>query len=262
MKSSNHDRESAGPLEDRRATGPAVMRDRKSVLRSFAFAWEGLAFCFATQRHMRVHFAIMAFTLVGAWGLRVSQMDFLHLLMAMVLVLMAEMVNTAIEYTIDLYTTGYDPRAKVAKDVAAGAVLLAALYSIIVFVVVFANNPRLIEIVEHLPARQPMPPVKVIQLVVLGLLFLSVVITWVKKGTRRGTLWRGGMISGHTAFGFLIATSIAIVTHDLSVATLAVALALLVSQSRIQARIHSPREVVIGGIMGIIVAFVLFMWPA
>lgn len=254
-------RSSETPEEHRQAVGPAVMKDRKSVMRSFTFAWEGLAFCFATQRHMRVHFAIMALVLVAAWGLRVSQTELLHLLLAMVLVLMSEMVNTALEYTIDLSTDGYDPRAKVAKDVAAGAVLLAAVYSVTVAVLVFSNNPRLMEIMLRVPAQRQWRPVTVIQLVVLGLLLLSVLITYVKKATRRGTLWRGGMISGHTAFGFLLATTIAIVTRDLAVTALALALALLVSQSRIQARIHSPLEVLIGGILGILVAFVLFMWP-
>jgi len=249
------------PEPRREADGPAVMKDRKSVLRSFNFAWEGLTFCFATQRHMRVHFAIMALVLFGAWGLRVAQDELLQLLTAMVLVLITEMVNTAVEYAIDLSTDGYDPRAKVAKDVAAGAVLLAAVYSITVGILIFANNPRLMQIVHNLPAQRVWPQVGVIQLVVIGLLLLSVLITYVKKATRRGTLWRGGMISGHTAFAFLMATAIAIVTHDLAVTALALALALLVSQSRIQARIHSPSEVLIGGILGIIVAFVLFMWP-
>ncbi len=247
--------------EPRPSTGPAVMKDRKSVLRSFNFAWEGLTFCFATQRHMRVHFAIMALVLLAAWGLRVNQDELLQLLTAMVLVLIAEMVNTAVEYAIDLSTDGYDPRAKVAKDVAAGAVLLAAVYSVTVAVLVFTTNPRLAEIVRRIPVQRDWPVVSAVQLVVIGLLLLSILITYVKKATRRGTLWRGGMISGHTAFGFLIATAIGIVTHDLAVTALALALALLVSQSRIQARIHSPTEVLIGGVLGIIVAFVLFMWP-
>lgn len=238
------------------------MKDRKSVLRSFNFAWEGLAFAFATQRHMRVHFAIMALVLVAAWGLRVTQPELLHLLLAMVLVLISEMINTSVEYAIDLSTTGYDPRAKVAKDVAAGAVLLAAIYSVAVAILVFSSNPRLIEVVHNLPAEHEARPVSAVQLVVLGLLLLSILITYVKKATRRGTLWRGGMISGHTAFGFLIATSIAILTRDWSITALALALALLVSQSRIQARIHSPIEVLLGGILGILVAFILFMWPA
>jgi diacylglycerol kinase (ATP) len=254
-------RPSETPEKSRPPVVPVVMRDRKSVLRSFNYAWEGLAFSFATQRHMRVHFAIMALVLAAAWGLRVTQAELLQLLTAMVLVLVAEMVNTAVEYAIDLSTDGYDPRAKVAKDVAAGAVLLAAIYSVTVAILVFANNPRLEGIVRNVPAQRVWPAVSVMQLVVIGLLLLGILITYVKKTTRRGTLWRGGIISGHTAFGFLIATAIAIVTHNLAVTALALALALLVSQSRIQARIHSPLEVLIGGILGIIVAFVLFMWP-
>ncbi len=241
---------------------PPVVRERKSVWRSFGFAWEGLSFCFATQRHMRVHFAIMALVLLAAWGLRVSQAELLHLLLAMILVLVTEMFNTAFEYTIDLSTDSYDPRAKIAKDVAAGAVLLAAVYSLIVGFLIFAHNPRLAQIMQHLPAQQEWPDVSVLQLVLLGLLLLSILIMYVKKATGRGTMWRGGIISGHTAFGFLIATAIAIVTHDLAVTALALALALLVSQSRIQARIHSPWEVLLGGILGVLVACILFLWPA
>ncbi|MEN6548913.1 MAG: diacylglycerol kinase [Armatimonadia bacterium] len=246
--------------EGPKGSGPAITPDRKSILRSFGFAWEGLAFCFATQRHMRVHFAIMGLILLAAWSLRVNQTELLHLFTAMVLVLMAEMINTGIEYTVDLFTSGYDPRAKVAKDVAAGAVLLAALYSITVGVTVFASNPRLKEILTHLPPDRPVAQVEMVQLVILGLLFLSILITWVKKSTRRGTLWRGGMISGHTAFAFLLMTAIALATRDLAITALALALALLVSQSRIQARIHSPMEVLVGGILGILVGFILFMW--
>jgi len=252
---------SLGKRDSPEETTPALLRDRKSVLRSFHFAWEGLAFCFATQRHMRVHFAIMALVLLAAWGLRVSQVELLHLLLAMVLVLVSEMVNTALEYTIDLYTDGYDARAKVAKDVAAGAVLLAAVYSLVVGTIVFASNPRLAEILLHVPPHLSTPRVGVVQIVVLGIVMLSIIITWIKRATGQGTLLRGGAISGHAAFGFLIATSIAIVTRNLAVTALALALALLVSQSRIQARIHTPTEVLVGGILGIIVAFVLFMWP-
>ena len=137
---------------------------------------------------------------------------------------------------------------------------IAAIYSVTVGTIVFASNPRLTQILTHAPPAKPIPEVGVVQLVVLGLLFLSILITWVKKATRRGSLWRGGMISGHTAFGFLLATAIAIATHSLAVTALALALALLVSQSRIQARIHSPTEVLVGGILGILVGIILFLW--
>jgi diacylglycerol kinase (ATP) len=238
-----------------------ALRQQKTVLRSFEYAWEGLTFCFATQRHMRVHFAIMTLTLLAAWGLRVPLNQLLQILCAMAMVLIAEMINTAIENTIDLITNSYDTRAKIAKDVAAGAVMLAAAYSVVVAVLVFSTNDRLHAVLQGLPADFSTPHLGLVQIVVIGLMLLGVVITWVKKVSGRGTLWRGGMISGHSAFGFLIATSIAIVTRDLGVTALTLALAMLVAQSRIQARIHSPLEVLIGGLMGIALAFVLFMWP-
>lgn len=255
MKSSKNPESPAGldPL--------VALRQQKTVLRSFEYAWEGLTFCFATQRHMRVHFAIMTLTLLAAWGLRVPLNQLLQILCAMAMVLIAEMINTAIENTIDLITDSYDTRAKIAKDVAAGAVMLAAAYSVVVAVLVFSTNDRLHAVLQGLPADFSTPHLGLVQIVVIGLMLLGVVITWVKKVSKRGTLWRGGMISGHSAFGFLIATSIAIVTRDLGVTALTLALAMLVAQSRIQARIHSPLEVLIGGLMGIALAFVLFMWP-
>jgi diacylglycerol kinase (ATP) len=258
---------SSTPTEDEPGTSttPAaggILRHHKSILRSFRFAWEGLLFCFNTQRHMRIHFAIMFLFLLAAASLRVSALELLMMVTAMALVLITEMINTAIEATVDLTAEGYDPRAKVAKDVAAGAVLLAALYSVIVGITVLARNQRLAEIVMGLPSRPEAQHLGIVQLVVIGLLLLGIIITWAKQRSGRGTLWRGGIISGHTAFGFLIATTIALATRDLGVTALGLGLALLVAQSRLQARIHSPAEVLIGGALGIATAFILFMWPA
>jgi diacylglycerol kinase (ATP) len=99
-------------------------------------------------------------------------------------------------------------------------------------------------------------------LVVLGMIALGLIIGYMKYRTRRGAFWRGGIVSGHTALGFLLATSIAILTRDLAVTLLAVALAVLISQSRLQARIHSPWEIILGALMGMVIALLLFLWPA
>ena len=93
------------------------------------------------------------------------------------------------------------------------------------------------------------------------MLALGLIIGYLKYRTRSGVFWRGGVVSGHTALGFLIATAIAIITRDLAATLLAVALAVLISQSRLQARIHSPMEVILGALMGIIIAVLLFLWP-
>jgi diacylglycerol kinase (ATP) len=218
-------------------------------------------FAFSTQRHMRVHAFIIGLVLFAAYGMGVTTDQLLHLLLAMTMVLVSEMFNSAIEQTIDLTVEGFDARAKTAKDMAAGAVLIAAAYSILVATLVFFTDGRLAAIFANLPFPPPRPKIGAIQIVIVGSIGLGLIIAWAKRVTRRGTLWRGGIISGHTALGFLIACSIAFVTHSLPVTCLALALALLVSQSRIQARIHSPTEVLIGGLLGAAVAVVLFLWP-
>lgn len=233
--------------------------DSKSVMRSFRFAWEGLAFVFNTQRHMRVHLVIMTLILIAAWGLRVTVYELLHLLSAFALVLITEMINTSIEQTVDLSVRAYDPRAKVAKDVAAGAVLIATAYAVAVGTLGIATSETFWNVMRSIPEGPPRPHIGVLQGVTIAAVLLAVFITWLKRKTGRGTFWRGGVVSGHTALGFMVATSIIMITRDVSVACLALALALLVSQSRIQARIHSPMEVVLGGIMGIIVGVVIFL---
>ncbi len=233
----------------------------KSLSSSFRFAWQGLLFVLGTQRHMRVHFTIIGLVLVAAWGLSVSTGELLHLLLAMALVVITEVLNTSVEVMVDLLVDTYHSQAKGAKDVAAGAVLIASLYAVAVAAVVFLRNERLLAIFHKLPNLSPPPHVGPIQLVIIGTIILTLIITGLKKGTKRGSLWRGGIISGHTAIGFLIATSIIILTRDIAVTALALALALLVSQSRMQARIHSPAEVVIGAVVGTAVAAVIFLWP-
>jgi diacylglycerol kinase (ATP) len=237
---------------------PPSPRGSKSVLRSFRFAWEGLSFVFNTQKHMRVHILTMTLVLIAALGLKVTTYELLHLLSAFALVLITEMINTAIEQAIDLSVKTYDPRAKVAKDVAAGAVMIAAAYAVAVGSIGIATSETFWNAVWNSPRTPPEPHFGVLQAVVIGTILLAVSITWLKRATGRGTFWRGGIVSGHTALGFMIATSITIVTRNNAVACLAIALALLVSQSRVQARIHSPMEVVLGGILGIIVGVAIF----
>ncbi|MDK2888142.1 MAG: diacylglycerol kinase [Thermoanaerobacter sp.] len=108
-----------------------------SFRKSFGYALAGLAYALRTQPNMRFHLLAALVVVVAALWLRIEERDFLLVLLAITLVMMAEMFNTALERVVDLCTGRYHPLAKIAKDVAAGAVLLAALNSLIVGLVVF-----------------------------------------------------------------------------------------------------------------------------
>lgn len=104
----------------------------KARIRSFGFAFKGIATFFLSQAHAKIHaLATLIVVALGCWlGLNATEWAILVLTMAMVWV--AEAVNTAIEFTVDLASPEQHPLAGKAKDVAAGAVLLAAIAAVVV----------------------------------------------------------------------------------------------------------------------------------
>ncbi len=119
----------------------------RKVLSSLINACHGLIYCFKTQRNMSIHAFVGALVVIAGILLRVPLPGMLLLLTAIMVVLVAEAFNTAIEKTIDLYTKERNHLAQVAKDVAAGAVLMTALFAIIVGLAVL--GPPLWSIMRH-----------------------------------------------------------------------------------------------------------------
>jgi diacylglycerol kinase (ATP) len=236
---------------------PARGQLGKSTLRSFQYAWEGLAFAFSTQKHMRVHAVVIALTIAAALGLDVAPAAFLNILLAMTLVVVTELFNTSIEHAVDLAVDHYDPRAKVAKDVAASAVLVASGYAVVVAFFVFAYSSALPKVMQGLGLPRHVQ-FGSLQMAAVGMVLVALVIATVKHVTGRGRFAFGGPVSGHAALAFLFATGIVFITGNVSVALLAMALATLVAQSRVQGGIHSLLEVVLGGVLGSLLGFLLF----
>jgi diacylglycerol kinase len=119
---------------------PAV--PRSGFFRSFSFAGQGVWYVVRTQRNMRVHLLAGAAAVVAGLVLRIGAADWACVLIAIGLVLTAETLNTVVEALTDLCTDGYHPLAKIAKDAAAGAVLISSAAALGVGLAVFL--PRLL----------------------------------------------------------------------------------------------------------------------
>src|SRR5262249_31805212 len=102
-------------------------RRAPNLIDSFNYAFEGIIHVLRTQPNLRIHFLIAAGVLIAALAVDVSKLELIALLISIAFVLVAEMINTAIEGAIDISTTSFDPNAKLAKDIAAGAVLIASI---------------------------------------------------------------------------------------------------------------------------------------
>jgi len=232
------------------------MRLRPSVIESFNFAIEGVIHVLRTQRNMRLHFAAAVAVIVVAVAVGVSKLELSVLLISIAFVLVAEMINTAIEGAIDAATTSFDPMAKLAKDIAAGAVLIASVNAVAVGYLVFAGKAAdktadVLDRVRSAPAQ--------ITLVALVLTVIIVIAT--KAWTGRGTPLRGGLPSGHAAVafaGWMAATYIVNDSHRFVVSALTFIMALLVAQTRVESGVHSPLQVAYGGALGALVTLAVF----
>ena len=183
----------------RRSSCDALPRPagRRRCIESFNFAFEGIIHVLRTQRNMRIHFAIAAAVLIAAVAVGVERIELIALLLAISFVLIAEMINSAIEAAIDVATTSFDPLAKLAKDIAAGAVLIATVNAVavgyLVFSEVFANrSSRLLDRLRDAPA----------ELTLIALVLTIILVIATKAYTGRGTPLRGGLPSGHAAVAF------------------------------------------------------------
>jgi diacylglycerol kinase len=106
----------------------------------FKYAFSGLWYALRTQRNARVHVSIAILAILLGVVLHISAVEFALVFVAITGVFIAEMFNTVIELCIDLATPDYHPLAKIAKDVAAGAVLLSAILSIVIGLFVFVPH--------------------------------------------------------------------------------------------------------------------------
>ncbi len=119
----------------------------KKIIRSFGFAFKGVAYATATQLNFRVHLVATAAAVMLGYGFRITLDEWLWVGLCITLVLVAELFNTMIEALTDLVSPGYNEKAGHVKDMSAGAVVIAALFAFVVGLIVFL--PKLLALFDH-----------------------------------------------------------------------------------------------------------------
>jgi diacylglycerol kinase (ATP) len=203
---------------------------------------------------MRSHFVAALVVLLAALFLRVSPIEFALLALSILFVLFAELINTAVEAVVDLVSPGFHPLAKTAKDTAAGAVLIAACGAGIMGYLILAKYilPLYGKALAMFGTQSDLGTV-------VAILVVTIVVIMIKSLRGKGTPLHGGAPSGHAAVAFSIATAISLNTGDPLISLLSIAMAVMVSHSRLLMRIHSMREVVLGSLVGAGITIVVLL---
>lgn len=234
------------------------IKNNSKLVDSFNNAINGIVQSISSERNMIIHIILAIGILIGSFFLNFTRVELIIVAITIVLVLCAELFNTAIETLTDLVTDNkYHFLAKTVKDISAGAVFLTAINSVIVGYLLIYPKIKVIllgnTVIEKVIKNKEHLAVLSIALILILVLLLKGI--FYKKNT---THLFGGSVSGHSALAFNIATIGATISKDIVVSLLLFALAVLVAESRYESGIHTKKEVIIGALLGVLVAAALF----
>lgn len=225
----------------------------RRLLESFNYAIDGVLYTARTQKNMKIHLFATLCVLLACFFFDISKNEFLILAITITLVISAELINTAIEAAVDMSTNFYHPLAKVAKNTAAGGVLVTSINALIVGYIIFWDKLSDISYVMIGKVRESEP-----YMIFIVLVFVTIATVIVKAIFGEGTPLKGGMPSGHSALAFSLATAISLITEEPICILLSFLMALITAQSRVDSEVHSILEVIVGGIFGTLLTVFIF----
>lgn len=234
--------------------GGNVRKFGSDLSASVSYALDGIVHTLRTERNMRIHFLVGFLVLVGGIYFNLSAVEYMVLTVTVSFVLVTEMFNTAVEHAVDLASKRRNPLAKVIKDIAAGAVFVAAVNAAVVgYLIIFrqmdwASGPVLTQRFKQSPWH----------LTLIALIAVVGMVLAVKVIRNEKSLLRGGMPSGHAAFSFSIWVAVSFAAENSLVSILVFFLALLVTRSRVTMGVHTLWEALAGAFLGSLVTLLVF----
>ena len=223
-------------------------------------AINGIVYTATTQRNFRIQLVLAVIVLALSLFYGLGTTEFLCLVFALFFVIFAEMVNTAIETVVDLFVDVYHPKAKIAKDVAAGAVVLSACNALIVGYFIFFNAENMKAISDSIFNNMVKSPqhLAFVAIILVVIAVIAIKASCSKKKERGQLIKEGFVPSGQSAVAFAALTAIWINSKDIVTFTLALVLSLLVVGNRVYNNARTKAEVVFGACMGVLIVMLVY----
>jgi diacylglycerol kinase (ATP) len=225
----------------------------RQLIDSFNCAIEGFIYVLRTQMNMRFHFLLGVLIVLAGIILDFSRIELICLGGIVTMVLFAEMVNTALEHTIDLISDTFHPLARIIKDISAGAVLLTAVSATIFGYLLFSRHLEF-SIVRGLGRLKESPA----HITIIALMLVLALVILGKAMFHKGTPLRGGMPSGHSALAFSVWTIIVFSTSNPLIIILSFLMAFAIARSRLSQGIHTVWEIAAGAVLGFLITLLVF----
>lgn len=225
----------------------------KNLIESFNNAINGIIYAIKAERNMKIHITVAVIVMLLSLFYSMTRTEFLIICLTIAVVIICELFNTAVEIFVDTIIDVYHPKAKLVKDTAAGAVLVATFVSLIVAYFIFYDRVSTSLEIGLVRIRQ-----SPIHITIIALIITIILVLVMKAASKKGTPMSGGMPSGHSAIAFSAVTAVALWSYNTQITMLVLIVAMLVVQSRLEAKIHSVLELLAGAVIGFSVTLLLF----
>ena len=236
------------------------LKEEKLKNKNFIDAWINafnvIIYAVTTQGNIKKQLLIAVIVMIISLFFNLSRAEFLCLMFTVILIIVAEMINTAIETVVDLYKDLYHPKAKIAKDVGAGAVVITAINALIVAYFLFFDKISDIGLnfIRNL-ANSP------VHMAFIGIFITTIIVVTLKaaSSTNKHKLLKSKFApSGQAGIAFAANTIIWLSTTNIVVLTLSFVMATMVCITRIESKRKTALETVIGAITGIAVIALVY----
>lgn len=237
-------------------TTKQIKEKNKSLINTWKNAFEGIIYATTTQGNIQKQLIIAVIVMIISLFFNLNKAEFLCLMFTVILIIITEMINTAIETVVDLYTDLYHPKAKIAKDVGAGAVVIAAFNAVIVAYFLFFDKISDIGLafIENVVNN----PVHLAFVAIILTIILIITLKAVFDNRKNGEKTKKFVPSGQVALAFSAWTIIWIKSKDIVILTLTTILATLVAFSRVESKSRTKAETIFGMAVGILTVILVY----
>lgn len=248
--------------EEKKETNATKEKDQDKKIKNDGFidAWKnafnGIIYATTTQGNIKKQLIIAVVVVIISLFFDLNRAEFLCFMFTIVLILFAEMVNTAIETVVDLYVDVYHPKAKIAKDVAAGGVVITTINAVIVAYFLFFD--KISDFGLNFIANITKSPVHLaFSVMIVTIIAVLALIAYAKTNKHKG-LNEKFVPSGHTTIAFAANTIIWLVTNNVVILILSLVMAILIGESRAAAKEHKLSEIIFSACFGTVTVLVLY----
>jgi len=226
----------------------------KTFFTAMHHALDGVIRAFKTERNLRIDYIIGLFVLICSLFFDFTKTEFACLCLTIGFVIFAEMINSTVEYIVDLITDKYDDRAKAAKDIAAGGVLISSIVAVVVAFFLFADK-------IGMATTSVLSTIFSSNIYILfTIIFAVILLVVILKGFfgKGSSSYSAVYPSARVALAFGLTTYVYIITRSFLVGGVALILSVIIAQIRVENTKTRAIYMIISAIIGILVVLIIY----